>query len=35
MREFEVGPKGKVVPDAPNYHPAKLGEFWTSGRSHF
>jgi hypothetical protein len=33
--EFEVGPKGKVVPDASNYCPTKFGKFFTSGRSPF
>jgi hypothetical protein len=33
MREFEVGPKSKVVPYIFRCRPAKFDTFWTSGRS--
>jgi hypothetical protein len=33
LREFEVGPKHKVVPYVSIYLLAKFSEFWTSGRS--
>jgi hypothetical protein len=35
LGEFEVGPKGKVVPGASKIFPTKFSEFWTKGRSLF